>query len=271
LIMGLCIWYEWRLKGKKKASQTAINGGLDVVTLQKQNETRLRALQSLLPANSNADGANEDWRSQAPLAHPIWREHRRRLEVKLRADGYSERAIQLASESGYEDSIFPDASTSQWAERTCTSAARIREYTSQQIQEEVTRQRDFAYLAPASEATTAVSHAGLSQGAYPAISQATSQPANRSRFSQWLMHRILANGRNEAPAALCPPTSPSHMSRNRSGQLIRLSPRTSKHSRNASHPSSVPAERVLRPEEYTANDRIHYMVRVASEEQRRMD
>ena len=206
LIMGLCIWYERRLKRKKKGKQTAINGGLDVVTLQKQNESRLRALRAVLP---NADGENKDWRSKTSLAHPIWREYRRRLEVKLRAEGCSETTIQLASESGYEDSIFPDPSATPRVERTRTPTAQIQEYISQQVQEEVVRQRGFAYPVSASEATTAGSHANLSQGAISAISRAASQPANRSRFSQWLMHRVHAGGRNERLAALCPPASSS--------------------------------------------------------------
>ena len=204
LIMGLCIWCERRLKRKKKDKQT--NGGLDVVTLQKQNESRLRALRSVLP---NADGENKDWRSKTSLAHPIWREYRRRLEVKLRAEGCSETTIQLASESGYEDSIFPHTSGPPRVERTRTPTARIQEYISQQIQEEVVRQRGFAYPVSASEATTVGSHANLSQAAISTISQAASQPANRSRFSQWLMHRVHAGGRNERLTALCPPTSPS--------------------------------------------------------------
>lgn len=267
LIMGFCIWYERRLKRKKN------NEGLDVVTLQKQNESRFRALRSLLPANPN-DGENKDWRPKTLLAHPIWREYRRRVEVKLHAEGYSETAIQLASESGYEDSILPDASATQSVERTCIPAARIQEYTytSQQIQE-VARQRDFAYPVPASEATTAGSLTDLSQEALSTISQASSQPANRFRFSQWLMHRVHAGARNGGLATLCPQTSPSHKRPNRSEPftfLSRLSPRTSKHSRNTSNSSSVPAGQVPRFGEYTANDRIHYMVRIASEERRKM-
>jgi hypothetical protein len=122
---------------------------------------------------------------------------------------------------------------------------------------------------PASEATTAGSRTDLSQIAPSAISQATSQSASRSRFSQWLIRRVHSCGRNKG----LPTPSPSHTVPNRSGQSIflsRLAPRTPKPSKMASNPSSSPAERVPRPEEYTANDRIHYMVRIASEEQRRM-
>lgn len=270
LIMSFGIWYKRRLQWKKRSQQTACNGGLDAVTLQKQNENRLRALRSLLPANPNADGENRDWRSKTPSAHPIWREYRRSFEVKLRAEGYSETAIQLASESGYDDSIFLDDLTPQREKRARIPAARIQEYTSQHIQEEIAKQRGPT---SASEVTTAGSRTDLSQIASSAISQATSQSASRSRFSQWLIRRVHSCGRNKGLPTLCPPTSPSHTVPNRSGQSIflsRLSPRTPKPSKMASNPSSSPAERVPRPEEYTANDRIHYMVRVASEEQRRM-
>lgn len=248
LIMGLYIWYDRRLKRKQRAQRIANNGVLDVVTLQKQNQERLQALRSLLPAKPATDR-----RSRAPSSHPIWKEYRHRFEAQLRAEGYSETAIQLASESGYEDTIFPDDSATQMAEGGRVPFARMREYVSQQIQEEITRQRGLGYIGPSSETATVGSRTELSQRAPSVIPQAA-----RSRFSRWFIRR----GNGEDLPALPPPTSLSRARPNRSGQSISRT--------HLSNLSSVPAERVLRPEAYTANDRIRYMVRVASEEQWRM-
>jgi hypothetical protein len=255
LLVGVVYIWNKRRCERKERQRTIRNGGLDAVTLQRQNRERLRALQSMLapPAPERTDG---DWRSKA---HPIWQQYRRGFEAELRAEGYSETAIQLASESGIDDTIFPDDSATQVAERARVPPGRLQEYITQQIQDEITRQRGLGLLSPTSELTAGGSRteSTIREPARPV--QQAPKPASRFRLPRWI---ALGTGKQEDADS-----QPSRQERSQQSiELSRLPPTASDRSRETRIQQSTSTERARRPEEYTANDRIRYMVRVASEQ-----
>lgn len=262
-------FYIWRKRKRKReqALQVLQTENVDATTLQRQNRDRLRALKSLLPPVSTANEG--DWRSKAPSAHPIWAEYRRDFEAQLRAEGYSETAIQLASESGIDDTIFPEESATQVAGRAArVPPGRLQEYITQRIQEEIARQRALGYLAPSSEISAGGSHSHShiantmrepSQVVQP--TPPPQKPASRFRLPRWVP-RGNAKQEEESPQPSQGGKSPQPI------ELSRMAPTASDRSRETRPQPSTSTERALRPEDYTANDRIRYMVRVASEERR---
>lgn len=259
LLVGVVYIWHKRRRQRKERQRTVLNGELDAVTLQRQNRERLRALQSMLAPPAPPERGDGDWRSKAPSQHPLWQEYRRGFEAQLRAEGYSETAIQLASESGVDDTIFPDDSATQVAERARVPPGRLQEYITQQIQDEITRQRGLGLLSPPSELTAGGSRTESTMREPASSVQQAPKPASRFRLPRWI---ALGTGKQEDADS-----QPSRQRRSQQSiELSQLPPIVSDHSRETRLQQSTLTERALRPEEYTANDRIRYMVRVASEQ-----